>query len=180
MSRSEEAVRIPRLRAVVVSLGTLVLIGILVFMQRYRGADRTAIALSILGGAGVCLVVALFRFHCKFSGQVVTRLSLWGIGLRSGAVAGLCATVVGVVLLAVRWAIDQLGGPTGDLFLPAFLRALISLGRGMAASFPAYMAAGAAMGALLGVVVAELIAISARRMPPLGLPPGTEAERPPS
>ena len=178
MTRGGETIRIPRLRALVVSLGILVLIGILVFLQRYRGADRTAIALSILGGAGFCLIVALFRFHCKFSGHVMTRLSLWGIGLRSGAAAGFCATVVGVVLLAVRWTIDQQAGPAGDLFLPAFLRALASLGRGMAASFPAYMVVGAVVGALLGLVVAEAIAISAKRVPPIALPPEAEAEKP--
>jgi hypothetical protein len=180
VTRSEEVVCIPRLRAVVVSLGILVLIGILVFLQRYRGADRTAIALSILGGAGFCLVVALFRFHCKFSDHVMTRLSLWGIGLRSGAAAGLCATVIGVVLLAVRWAIDQQERPAGDLFLPAFLHALASLGRGMAASFPAYMAVGAVVGALLGLVVAEAIAVSAKRMPPLAPPSEADAEKPSS
>lgn len=178
MTRSGEAIRIPRLRALVVSLGILVLIGILVFLQRYRGADRTAMALSILGGAGLCLVVALIRFHCKFSGLVMTRLSLWGIGMRSGAVAGLCTTVVGVVLLAVRWAIDQQAGPAGDLFLPAFLRALVPLGTGMAAGFPAYVAVGAVVGALVGMAVAEAIAISAKRVPPIALPPEAEAEKP--
>ena len=32
-----------------VALATLVVIGLLVFLQRYRGADRTAMALSVLG-----------------------------------------------------------------------------------------------------------------------------------
>ena len=178
MTRSGETICIPRLRAAVVSLGILVLIGILVFLQRYRGADRTAMALSILGGTGLCLVVGLIRFHCKFSGLVMTRLSLWGIGLRSGAVAGPCATVVGVVLLAVRWTIDQQAGPTGDLFLPAFLRALVSLGTGMAAGFPGFLAVGAGMGALVGLAVAEAIAITAKRVPPIALPPEGKTEKP--
>ncbi len=65
MARSQETLRIPRLRAVVVALAILVTIGLLVFLQRYRGADRTAMALSLLTGGGLCLVVALawFRFE---------------------------------------------------------------------------------------------------------------------
>ena len=178
MTRSQEVMRIPRLRALVSTLAILVLIGILVFLQRYRGADRTAIALSVLGGAGLCLVAALLRFHWKFSGLVMTRLSLWGIGLRSGAVAGLCTSLVGVVLLAVRWAIDQQAAPAGDLFLPAFLRALVALGTKMAVGFPVYLAVGAVVGALVGLAVAEAVAISAERIPPMALPPEVEAKNP--
>lgn len=48
----------------------------------------------------------------------MTRLALWGIGLRSGAVSGICTRGVGVVLLAVRWAIEQLSGPAGGPFFP--------------------------------------------------------------
>jgi len=170
MARAHETIRIPRLLAFVTALATLVVIGLLVFLQRYRSADRTAMALSVLGGAGLCLVVALIWFRYRFGGQVMTRLTLWGIGLRSGAVAGVCTSGVGVVLLAVRWAIDQRAGPVGDPFLPAFLRALTALGIEMAGGFPAYVAAGAAVGALVGLAVAEAIGISAERIPPT-LPP---------
>lgn len=164
MGRAQETIRIPRLRAFVAALTSLVVIGLLVFLQRYRGADRTAMALSVLGGAGLCLVVALIWFQRRFSGQVMTRLSLWGIGLRSGAVAGVCNSGVSVVLLAVRWAIDQQAGPAGDLFLPAFLHALAALGVQVAGGFPAYLAAGAVVGALAGLAVAEAIGISSERV----------------
>lgn len=166
MARAHEAIRIPRLRAFVASLSTLVVIGLLVFLQRYRGADRTAMALSVLEGGGLCLVVTLIWFQRRFSGQVMTRLSLWGIGLRSGAVAGVCTSGVGVVLLAVRWAVDQQSRPFGELFLPAFLHALAALAVQMAGGLPAYLAAGAAMGALTGLAVAEMIGIWAERVPP--------------
>lgn len=161
MARSQETIRIPRLRAVVVALAILVTIGLLVFLQRYRGADRTAMALSLLTGAGLCLVVALAWFQRRFSGTVMTRRDLWRIGLRSGAVAGVCTTGVGVSLLAARWAIDQLAGPAAERFLPAFLRALAALGLEMALGFPAYLAVGAVVGVLVGLVVAEAIGISA-------------------
>lgn len=153
------------------SLAILVVIGLLVFLQRYRGADRTAMALSVLGGAGLCLVLALIRFQHRWSGRVMTRLSLWGIGLRSGAVAGVCTSGVGVVLLALRWAMDQRTAPAGDLFLPAFSHALAMLGIEMAPALPAYVAAGAVMGALVGLAVAEAIGISAERITPAATPP---------
>lgn len=54
---------IPRLRAFVLALTSLVVIGLFLLLQRYRGADRTAMTLSVLGGAGLCLVVALIRFQ---------------------------------------------------------------------------------------------------------------------
>ncbi|HWU41434.1 MAG TPA: hypothetical protein VN203_27580, partial [Candidatus Acidoferrum sp.] len=66
MARSQETIRIPRLRALVVALAALVVIGLLVFLQRYRGADRTALALSVLEGAGLCLVIALIRFQRRW------------------------------------------------------------------------------------------------------------------
>lgn len=166
MARAHETIRIPRLRAFVVALATVVVIGLLVFLQRYRGADRTAMALSVLGGAGLCLVVALIWFQRRWSGQVMTRLSLWGIGLRSGAVSGVCTSGVGIVLLALRWAMDQRTAPAGDLFVPAFFHALASLGVETARAFPAYVAAGAVVGALVGVAVAEAIGISAERIAP--------------
>jgi hypothetical protein len=165
MARAHETIRIPRLRAFAAAVGTLVLIGIMVFLQRYRGADRTAMVLSVLGGAGLCLVVGLSWFQRRFSGRVMTRLTLWGIGLRSGAVAGACNSGVSVVLLALRWAIDQQASPFGDHFLPAFLHALAALGMHTARGFPAYAAAGAVVGGLVGLTVAEAIGISAERIP---------------
>jgi hypothetical protein len=165
MARAHETIRIPRLRAFAAAVGTLVLIGIMVFLQRYRGADRTAMVLSVLGGAGLCLVVGLIWFQCRFSGRVMTRLTLWGIGLRSGAVAGACNSAVSVVLLALRWTIDQQAGPAGDQFFPAFLHALAALGMHTARGFPAYAATGAVVGALVGLVIAEAIGISAERIP---------------
>lgn len=173
MARAHETIRIPRLRAFVASLTTLVAIGLLVFLQRYRGADRTAMALSVLGGGGLCLVVALIWFQRRWSGRVMTRLTLWGIGLRSGAVSGVCTSAVGVVLLAVRWAMDQQTGPIAAPFLPAFWRALASLAREMATGLPAFLAAGAVVGGLAGVAVAEVIGISAERIPP---PPGAAGD----
>jgi len=168
MARAHETIRIPRLRAFLVVLTGVVVIGLLVFLQRYRGADRTAMALSMLGGGGVCLIVALSWFQRRWSGRVMTRLSLWGIGLRVGAVAGLCTSGVGVGLLAVRWAIDQQAGPLSRPFLRAFGRALVTLGLEMVGGFPAYLAVGAAVGAVVGLAVAEAIGISAQRIPPMG------------
>lgn len=164
MARSDESIRIPRLRALVAALAILVTIGLLVFLQRYRGADRTAMALSLLTGGGLCLVGALAWFQRRFSGTVMTRGVLWRIGLRSGALAGVCTAGVGVCLLAARWAIDQLAGPAGERFFPAFLRALAALGLEMALGLPAYLAVGAVVGLLAGLFVAEAIGISAERV----------------
>ena len=166
MARGPEVIRIPRLRAVVAALATLVVIGLVVFLRRYRGADRTAMALSLLTGAGLCLVVALAWFQRRFSGAVMTRRTLWGIGLRHGVVAGVCTSGFGVCLLAVRWAMDQQAGPVGELFLPGFLRAVATLGLQMAAGLPAYLVVGAVAGALAGLGIAEAIGISAERLPP--------------
>lgn len=166
MARAHEIIRIPRLRAFVMALATVVIIGLLVFLQRYRGADRTAMTLSVLGGTGLCLVVALIWFQHRWSGHVMTRLSLWGIGLRSGAVSGVCTSGVGVVLLALRWAMDQRTGPARELLWPAFYHALTALGIEMARAIPAYVTAGAVVGALVGLAVAEAIGISAERIAP--------------
>jgi hypothetical protein len=178
MARSHERIRIPRLRAFVVALATLVVIGLLVFLQRYRGADRTAMVLSVLGGAGLCLVVALIRFQRRWSDQAMTRRNLWGIGLCSGAVAGVCTSGVGVGLLALRWALDQRAAPGGDLFAPAFFHALAALGMEMAQALPAYAAAGAVVGALVGLAVAEAIGISAERVTQEVPPTGADEEAP--
>jgi hypothetical protein len=80
-------------------------------------------------------------------------------------VAGACNSAVSVVLLALRWTIDQQAGPAGDQFFPAFLHALAALGMHTARGFPAYAATGAVVGALVGLVIAEAIGISAERIP---------------
>ena len=165
MARAQETIRIPRLRAFAAAVATVVVIGILVFLQRYRGADRTAMALSVLGGGGLCLVVGLVWFQRRFSGRVMTRLGLWGAGLRIGAIAGACNTAVSVVLLALRWAMDQQASPYGDLLFPSFVHALAALGKQTARGFPAYVATGAVVGALIGLATAEAIGISAERIP---------------
>jgi hypothetical protein len=148
-----------------VALATLVAIGLGVFLRRYRGADRTAMALSLLVGGGLCLLVALLWFHQRFGGETMTRRGLWGIGLRYGALAGVWTYGVGVALLAVRWALDQQASPVADLFLPAFVRAVKALASEMAVGFPAYLAVGAVVGGLTGLTIAEAIGISAERLP---------------
>lgn len=163
MSRSEETIRIPRLRAVIAALATLVAIGLVVFLHRYRAADWTALALSLLTGAGLCLVVALAWFQLRFSSKPMTRRHLRGIGLRWGAIMGVCTSGVSVTLLAVRWAVDERVSPVGEPFVQAFLRALGTLGVEMVLGLPAYVAVGAVVGALTGWAVAEAIGVSARR-----------------
>lgn len=180
VSRFEETIRIPRLRAVMAALTTLVGFGLVIFLRRYRGADRTALVLSLLTGAGLCLVPALIWFHRRFSGARLTRRELWGIGLRWGAVAGLCTSGVSVTLLAVRWAVDERASPAGGHLVQAFLHALATLGIEMAVGFPAYLAVGALVGALTGLAVAEAIGTLARREPPPGPDgaDGSETARP--
>jgi|GEM_PF-932315 len=164
--RSEETIRIPRLRAVIAALATLVAIGLVVFLQRYRAADRTALALSLLTGAGLCLVAALALFQLLFSGEPMSRRELRGFGLRWGAVMGICTSGVSPTLLAVRWAIDERASPVGGHFVQAFLSALGTLGVEMVLGFPAYVAVGAVVGALTGWAVAEAIGNLARREAP--------------
>lgn len=161
MTRSTEIIRIPRLRAVVMALSTLVFIGVGVFLRRYRGADRTAMALGVLVGAGICLIAGVTWFQRRFGGRVMTRRRLWGIGIRCGALAGACTNGVGVALLAARWALDQQAGPAGDAFLQAFLRALTVLGVQIAMVFLAYVAVGAVVGGLVGFGIAQAIGVSA-------------------
>jgi len=165
VSRSEEMIRIPRLRAVIAALATLVAIGLVVFLRRYRAADQTAMALSLLTGAGLCLVVTLTWFQFRFSGERMTCRDLRGIGLRWGSIAGVCTSGVSVTLLSLRWALDERASPVGERFVQAFLRALGTLGIEMALSFPAYLAVGAAVGALTGLAVAEAIGFSAPHEP---------------
>ncbi|HSB79532.1 MAG TPA: hypothetical protein VLM91_12135 [Candidatus Methylomirabilis sp.] len=167
MSRGAEIIRIPRLRAVVLALASLVIIGLGVLFRRYRGADRTAMALSVLVGVALCLMAGLTWFHCRFGGKVMPRQRLWKVGVGCGALAGAFTSVAGTVFLSVRWALDQQASPVGGEFMPAFLRALRSLGFEMSIGFLAYLVVGAVMGALAGLAVAEVIGISAERPPAL-------------
>ena len=162
MRRSDAPVHIPSLWAVVGVLCTLVAIGLVVFLQRYRGADRTAMVFGALVGAGLCLIVGLVRFQVHCAGRRMTRRDLRWVGVKSGGVAGGCTIGVTICLLALRWGIDQAAGPTGDHFLPAFLRAFSALAVEMVWGIPVYLVTGALAGVLLGLVIAEVIAVSAR------------------
>jgi hypothetical protein len=163
--RNGATVRIPQLWPILVILATPVVIGAGVFLKRYRGTDRTAMALGVLVGAGLCLILVLAWFRHRFGGTAMSRQSLRWIGFRCGAVAGACAGGVGVLLLAARWAIDQLGGPAGEHFVPAFFRALLALWWTTLPGLPAYLAVGIVLGAVLGLVVAEAIGACAKRIP---------------
>jgi hypothetical protein len=158
-------VRIPQVWPIALILATPVAIGVGVFLKRYRGTDRTAMVLGVLVGVGLCLLLGLAWFQRRFSGTTMSRQNLRWIGFRCGAVGGACAGGVGVVLLAARWAIDQLGGPVGEQFLPAFFRALAALWWTTLPGLPAYLAAGVILGASLGLAVAEAIGACAKRIP---------------
>ncbi|MBI4537007.1 MAG: hypothetical protein HY712_03495 [candidate division NC10 bacterium] len=164
MRRGDATIRIPSLWALVGVLCTLVAIGLVVFLQRYRGADRTAMAFGSLVGAGLCLILALTRFQVRFAGRPMTRRSLRWRGVKSGSVAGGCTIGVTICLLALRWGMDQSAGPTGGEFLPAFLRALSALAVEMLWGVPLYLGIGAVVGVLAGFGVAEAIAASAREV----------------
>ena len=170
LTASDDAIQVPRLWAVVGILTTPVAIGLLVFLRRYRGADRTAMALGALVGIGLCAVAGLAWFQRRFGGTEMSRRRLQWIGFRCGAVAGVCAGAVAVILLAVRWAIDQMGGPVGEQFIPAFLRALMALWVEMFTGLPAYLAVGIVVGSLLGLGIAEAIAACSRRVPAASSP----------
>lgn len=159
------AVRIPQLWPMVVILATPVAIGLGVFLKRYRGTDRTAMALSALVGSGVCLILGLAWFQRRFGGRIMTRQSLRWVGFRFGAVAGVLAWGAGVALLAARWAIDQLGGPAGERFGPAFLRSFSALWWTTLPGLPAYVATGIVLGAVLGLIIAEAVGACARPAP---------------
>ena len=163
--RGDAQVRIPRLWPIVLILATPVAIGAGVFLKRYRGTDRTAMALGVLVGTGLCLVLGLAWFQQRFGGSAMSRQSLRGIGVRWGAAGGACAGGVGVVLLAARWAIDQLGGPVGERFAPAFSRALLALWWTTLPGLVVYLAVGVLLGAILGLGVAEAIGSCARPVP---------------
>ncbi len=121
-------------------------------------------ALAVRVGIGLCLVVGLAWFQRRYGGAAMGRSRLRWIGFRSGAIAGVCAGAVGVILLAVRWAIDQLGGPVGEQFSPAFLRALAALWGELSSGLPAYLGAGVMMGSLFGLATAEAIGACSRRI----------------
>jgi hypothetical protein len=158
-------VRVPQLWPIIAILATPVGIGLGVFLKRYRGTDRTAMALGVLVGAGLCLILGLAWFQRRLGGGVVTRQALRRIGFRCGAVAGACAGGAGVFLLAVRWAIDQLGGPAGERFGAAFLRAVAALWWTTLPGLPAYLAVGILLGSALGLIVAETIGACGKRVP---------------
>ncbi len=95
----------------------------------------------------------------------MSRVRLRWIGVRCGAVAGVSAGAIGVVLLAVRWAIDQMGGPVGELFVPAFYRGLMSLWSELFAGLPSYLAFGVMVGSIFGLGIAEAIGACSQRVP---------------
>lgn len=165
MPRGAERIRVPRLRAFLVALTGIVTLGALVFLRRYRSTDRTALALGLLVGGGVCLVVALAWFQRRYGGAVLQRRQLWGSGIRAGVVAGIGTTVLAVILLAARWALDQRVSPAAEAFGPGFLTALRAFAQQLSLGVAAYLAAGGALGGLVGLLVAEVIGIAGERLP---------------
>ena len=165
MPRGTERIRVPRLRAFLIALAGIVTLGALVFLRRYRSTDRTALALGLLVGGGVCLVVALAWFQRRYGGAVLQRRQLWRSGSRAGVVAGIGTTVLAVILLAARWALDQRMSPAAEAFGPGFLTALRAFAQQLSLATAAYLAAGSAAGGVLGLLVAELIGIAGERIP---------------
>lgn len=172
--KSDRIIRIPSLRAVAGILSVLVAIGLVVFLRRYRGADRTAMAFGLTVGAGLCLMVATLWFQHRFAGSAMTRRALRRIGMKSGAVAG--GATIGPILglLALRWGLDQMATPAGDHFLPAFLRAFSALAVEMVWGIPQYLVAGAMVGAVAGLLLAEVLAVLA---PGIRIPSPAAEER---
>jgi hypothetical protein len=119
--------------------------------------------LALLVGIGFVLVLGLAWFQVAFGGRELSRHRLRWVGSHCGALAGLTAGPIGITLLAVRWAIDQLGGPVGERFLPALVKALGALGMELLAGLPAYATWSLVLGALIGFGVAEAIAACAPR-----------------
>lgn len=164
MGRGAERIRVPRLRAFLVALSGVVALGVLVFLRRYRSTDRTALVLGLLVGAGVCLVLALAWFQWRFAGTSMPRRQLWRAGVRYGVVAGIGTLIVGVILLAVRWALDQRLSPAAEAFGPGFLGALRDFAQQMVGGAAAFLVAGGAIGGLVGLLVAEVIGIAGERL----------------
>ena len=158
-----ESVRIPRFWPAVLILALPVLLGLGVFLRRYRGTDRTAMVLALLVGIGLVLIFGLAWFQVAYGGREVSRHRLRWVGFHCGALAGLTGGPLGVTLLAVRWAIDQLGGPVGERFLPALVKALGALGMELLVGLPAFVTWSLVLGALIGFGVAEAIAACAPR-----------------
>jgi len=181
MGLGAERIRVPRLRAFLVALSGVVALGVLVFLRRYRSTDRTALVLGLLVGAGVCLVLALVWFQWRFAGTSIPRRRLWRAGVRSGVVAGIGTILVGVILLAARWALDQRLSPAAEAFGPGFLRALRDFGQQMVGGAAAFLVAGGTIGGLVGLLVAEVIGIAGERVPEeAGADPPTSAADPPA
>src|SRR5512138_117082 len=99
MRRSTEVIRAPRVRAVAAVLLALVATGLVVFLRRYRGGDRTAVALSLLSAVGVCLALALLWFQYRVGGRTVAVGCVREAGLRAGLLGGLCMAEMAAVLL---------------------------------------------------------------------------------
>jgi hypothetical protein len=182
MPRGAERIRVPGLRGFLVALAGIVALGALAFLRRYRSTDRTALALGLLVGGGVCLVVALAWFQQRFGGAAIQRRQLWRTGIRSGVIAGISTTVLAVILLAARWALDQRVSPAAEAFGPGFLTALCAFAQQMSLGAVVYLAAGGAVGGLVGLLVAEVIGVAAERLPEeAGSDPSSSgAERPAS
>jgi hypothetical protein len=166
------------LRAVVALLFPVVATGLVVFLRRYRGADRTAVALALLTAVGLCLVIALAWAQRRFGGTVTEAGRLREAGLHAGLAAGLSTAAVAAALLAIRWASDQQTSPAAETWLQAFVRALGALGVSLASGFPAYLAVGGVLGALAGLGTAEILVACAVSTGRADSPAGDPADMP--
>jgi hypothetical protein len=162
-----EIVRVPCFWPAVAILVTPVLLGVGVFLRRYRGTDRTALALAVLVGIGLALLCGLAWFQAFWGGREVSRTQLRWAGFRIGGIAGLAAGPIALGLLGVRWAIDQLGGPVGEQFLPALMKALGALMLELLSGLPVFAVLSMLLGALAGWGVAEVIVACCPRHSPL-------------
>ncbi len=156
-SEPHDPVRITHFWPAVAVLATPVALGLLIFLRRYRGTDRTAVVLAVLVAVGVVLVLGLAWFQLRWGGSVVSQARLRSIGFRTGGLAGLAAGPISILLLGIRWAVDQLGGPVGERFAPAFIRALSAMTAELVTGLPAFAALSLVLGALAGLGVAEIM-----------------------
>jgi hypothetical protein len=179
MPRGVERVRVPGLRAFLVTLAGIVGLGALAFLRRYRSTDRTALALGLLVGGGVCLVLGLAWFQGRYGGSVLQRRQLWRSGIRAGVLAGIGTLLLAVVLLAARWALDQRLSPAAEEFGPGFLTALRAFAQQLSVGAAAYLAAGGALGGLVGLLVGELIGLAGERLPEETTTAAADREAPP-